>query len=137
MDVWNPRVGRRRASILTASALLGAFTLGGGPASAAAPVPFTVAPASLTFSTVVGSYHLQNVTVTAGKKAIVLDSPATFSSTAPFSDTQAGNCWQSYGSKGLKVPAGVSCLIQVAYHPTVAGSSTATMTISSLAASTV
>jgi hypothetical protein len=116
-------------AVAGAAVLLGALAIGAGTTVAAPPVPFTVSPTTLSFAAAVNGFQYQFVTVTTGKKAIVLDNPATFGSAAPFFDTQAGSCWQNYGSLGTKIPANTNCTIQVGYHPTSPGSSSNVMTI--------
>ena len=123
----------RRLLLLAATAGLLMSLIVGATASAAPPPSFTVSPATLPFSNVtVGAYAYQNLTVTTGARKVAFDNPATIVTTAPsgtFFDTQAGSCWQTFGSRGLAVPARTACTIQVGFHPTDALSYTGVMTI--------
>ncbi len=119
----------RGVAALAAAAALLLSPVVGATASAAAPPPFTVSPASLSFTNVpVNSLAYQSVTVTTGAKKVAFDNPATFSASF-FSDTQAGTCWQNWGSLGKAVPARTSCTIQVAFNPTQAGPLAGVMTV--------
>jgi hypothetical protein len=129
MGSGTQRTTKVRAAIGSALVLLATLTVGISTVSAAPPVPFTVSPTSLSLAASAGDYDYDFVTVTTGKKSVVIENTASFGSGVEFFDTQAGTCWQSYGVLGLRVPANTSCTIQVGFHPSAAGSSTDVMTV--------
>ena len=122
--------GAVRAVTVSVLAFVTMLTLGIGTAAGAPPPPFTLSPTgTLALSAAVGGDGYGLVTVTTGTKKVVIVSPATLAGGLPFSDTQAGSCWQNYGSRGLAVPAKSNCTIQVGFHPTAAGTVTDVMTV--------
>jgi hypothetical protein len=93
------------------------------------PPSFTLAGPATDFSSATGTITFQNVTVTTNNHKVVINDPASFSPSTPFSDTQSGSCWQKYESLGNPIPANTSCTIQVGFLPTAAGPVSATMTV--------
>lgn len=114
---------KRFLAILTGLGLIVALTIGTAGAVSAAPAPpFTISPTSLSYTSPAGNYQWQLVTVTTGRKAVVLESPTTFGSGAPFLDSQLGTCWASYGAIGLAIPMNTNCTVEIGFHPTAVGS---------------
>ena len=72
------RAPARMRAGAAALALLAGLTFGTGAASAAPVPPFNVSPTSLSYTASVGSDQSQLVSVSTGRKAVVLESPASF-----------------------------------------------------------
>jgi hypothetical protein len=134
---------RRRARVFLASGLvvvsmaLGALPAGvapGGGGGGGGPTPaFTLSPTSLSYSTPIGTSQVHDVTLTAGKKMVAIQTSAT----GAFTDNHAGTCWATYEGHGLTVPANASCTIQVQFSPTQATSYAGALTVTSCAKWTV
>lgn len=126
-----PRQDRQRSrmraafasAVLAASAV--ATTL--GTATAAPPPAFTLSPDPVSFTALLNGFDYEDVTLTTGNRRVYLSSPQ--STNSPFFDTQAGSCWQDYGSLGEAIPARSSCTIQVGFNPTAAGPYSDTLTV--------
>jgi hypothetical protein len=83
-----------------------------------------------------GTYQYKTVTVTT-TRSIVIGNPAVITPDGEygggchvFFDTQAGTCWQQYESLGNRIPARTSCTIEVGFHPELATTYNATLTVS-------
>jgi hypothetical protein len=115
----------RPARFLLATGLVAAaMALTAGGAAAAPPAAFTLDPTSLAFGSIyVNSSATQTVTVTTGRKAVVLD--VEFDS-GLYTDAGTGTCLSSYT---YEVPGGTSCTIDVTFAPLVAHDFPATMTV--------
>jgi len=121
------RLDRMRAAfagaVLAASAL--AATI--GTATAAPPPLFTLSPDPVVFEALLNGADFEFVTLMTGNRRVFMGSPQA--TNPPFSDTQAGTCWQSHGALGEPIPARSSCTIQIGFHPTAAGPYSDTLTV--------
>ena len=114
---------RRRMRAVLAAVLLGGSLVVGVPSAGAAPggggrqPSFTLSTSSISFGTVlVGSTKPESVTVTAGRKAVAIQTGTSF----VYTDTRAGTCHTSYLSQDQPIPAGATCTILVQFAPTLA-----------------
>jgi hypothetical protein len=117
----------RPARFLLATGLVAAaMALTAGGTAAAPPTAFSLDPSNLAFGSIyVDSSATQTVTVTTGRKAVVLD--VEFDN-GQYTDAGTGTCLTSYT---YEVPAGTSCTIDVTFAPFTAHDFPATMTVSS------
>jgi hypothetical protein len=106
---------------------LAALALTTGGVAAAPPAAFTVSPTSVSFGSVLvnTSSGTQTVTVTTGRKDVVLEVRID---NGQFVNTGTGTCLTDFG---YQVPANSTCTIDLAFTPLTAHLFSATMAIAS------